>query len=65
MGHLCPRELYLGEPGGRASLLVTPKDMLSKAQKMGVCFHKGPAFWGAWRDAPFLGPLREWMNLFI
>ena len=24
------------------SLLGTPKDMLSKALEMGVCFHKGP-----------------------
>ena len=32
------------EPGGRAPLLVTPKDMLSKAMEMGVRFHRGPAF---------------------
>jgi len=33
-----------GEPGGRAPLLGTPKDMLSKALEMGVCFPKSPAF---------------------
>jgi len=42
-----------------APLLWTPKDMLSKAVEMGVCFHRGPAFgehgvtlfWGTWSDA--------------
>ena len=43
-GHLSPRELYEWNLGGRAPLLRTPKDMLSKALEMGVCFHKGPAF---------------------
>ena len=33
-----------GEPGGRAPLLGTPKDMVNKALQMGVCFHRGPAF---------------------
>jgi len=33
-----------GEPGGRAPLLVIPKDMLSKALEMDVCFPRGPAF---------------------
>jgi len=33
-----------GELGGRASLLVTPRDMLSKALEMDVCFHRGPTF---------------------
>ena len=33
-----------GEPGGRAPLLVTPKDMLGKAMEMSVRFHRGPAF---------------------
>jgi hypothetical protein len=32
-----------GEPGGGAHLLRTPKDMLSKAQEMDVCFHRGHA----------------------
>jgi len=32
----------LGEPGGWAPLLGTPKVILSKALKMGVCFHRGP-----------------------
>ena len=40
-GHLSPRKLQ-GEPGGRVPLLGTPKDMLSKALEMCVCFHKGP-----------------------
>jgi hypothetical protein len=31
-----------GEPRGRAPLLGTPKDMLSKALEMGYCFHTGP-----------------------
>jgi hypothetical protein len=35
-------EALWGEPGGRACLLGTLKDMLrSKALAMGVCFHKG------------------------
>jgi hypothetical protein len=25
-------------------------------------FPLGPRFWGTWRDAPFLGPLREGIN---
>jgi hypothetical protein len=33
-----------GEHGGRAPLLGTQKDMLSKAPKMGICFHRGPTF---------------------
>jgi hypothetical protein len=33
-----------GELGGRASLLVTLKDMLNKALEMEVCFHRAPAF---------------------
>jgi hypothetical protein len=33
------RETWRGAP-----LLVNPKDMLSKALEMDVCFHKGPAF---------------------
>jgi len=32
-----------GGPGGRASLLGTLKDMLSKALEW-ACFHRGPAF---------------------
>jgi len=40
---------------------VTLKDMLSKALEMDVSFHRGPRFWGTWRDAPFLGSLREGM----
>ena len=27
-----------------APLLVTPKDMLSKALEMDICFHRGPTF---------------------
>ena len=30
------------ELGGRALLLGTPKDMLSKALEKGACFHRGP-----------------------
>jgi hypothetical protein len=32
------------EPGGRAPLLGTPKNMQSKTLEMGACFHRGPAF---------------------
>ena len=31
-----------GEPVGRAPLLRIPKDMISKALEMGVCFHRVP-----------------------
>jgi len=27
---------------GRGPLLGTPKDMLTKALEMGICFHRGP-----------------------
>jgi len=53
-----------GEPGGRAPLLGTPKDMLSKALEMGMFPYK-PRFWGTWRDTPFLGSLRKGKNFFI
>jgi len=33
-----------GEPGGRALLLGTPKDMLSRTLEMGVCFYRYPSF---------------------
>jgi hypothetical protein len=33
-----------GEHGERTSFLGTPKDMLSKALEMGVCFHSCPDF---------------------
>jgi len=32
------------EPGGRAPLLGTLRDMLSKALEMGACVHRGLAF---------------------
>jgi len=32
------------EPGGRVPLVVTPKDILSKALEMDVCCYWGPAF---------------------
>ena len=38
------KEALWTEPRGRTPLLGTPKDMLSKALEMGVCFHKGTAF---------------------
>jgi len=45
MVHLSLSERVLcGEPGGMVPLLGTPKDMLNKGLKMGVCFHSGPAF---------------------
>jgi hypothetical protein len=33
--------------------------MLSKALEMGVCFHRGLILWGTWREAAFLGLLKE------
>ena len=60
MRHLSPRELC----EGTAPLLMTRKDMLSRALEMGVCFHRGPAFGGTWRDAPLLGRMTEW-KIFI
>jgi len=36
------RETPRRGPGGRAPSLGTPKDMLSKALEMGVCFHRTP-----------------------
>jgi hypothetical protein len=53
-----------GEHAGRAPVLGTPKDMLSKALKMGVCFHRGPLL-GNIQDCPFLGPLRKRKDFFI
>jgi len=44
MGHFSPRELYVGNPERWLTLLGTPKDMLSKALEMGLCFYRGPAF---------------------
>ena len=31
----------------------------------GHLFPWGPRFWGTWRDAPFLGPLKEGKNSFV
>jgi len=53
-----------GEHEERVPLLGTPKDMLSKALGMGISFHRGPVG-RTWRDAPYLGPLRERKNFFI
>ena len=39
MGHLCVMGTWEGAP-----LLVTPKDVLSTALEMDVCFHRCPAF---------------------
>jgi len=58
------KEALRKEPGGRVPLMGTPKDMLSKALEM-VLFPQEPRFWGTWRDAPFLGPLREAKIFFI
>jgi hypothetical protein len=54
-----------GEPRGRAPLLGTLKDMLNKALKIGICFHRGPILgnmggtlvsWGLWerREISFI-----------
>ena len=53
-----------GEPRGRVPLLGSPKDTLSKALEMGICFHRGP-FWGTWGDVPPLRPLREKGKIFF
>jgi len=47
-----------------APLLVTPKDKLSKALEMDVCFHNGPTL-GHMEGRIFIGPLREGINFFI
>jgi hypothetical protein len=53
-----------GKPVERVPLLEIPKDMLSKALEMGVCFHTGPVV-ADMGDAPFLGPSREGSNSFF
>jgi hypothetical protein len=40
MGHLSLWHLHEGNLEGGAPLLGTPKDMLSKALEMGICFHR-------------------------
>ena len=60
MGHLSPREFHEGNLEG--GLHYWAPQRLSKALETGVCFHRDPAFGGKWRDAPFLGPLREETN---
>ena len=44
-----------GEPAGRAPLLGTPKNTLSKTLEMGVCCHRGPAFGKHWWTVHSLG----------
>ena len=41
-GASLPMEALLWEPGGRAPLLRTLKDVLGKALETGNCFHWGP-----------------------
>jgi hypothetical protein len=43
---ISPQGSSMGGSGGRAPLVGTPKNMLSKALEMGICFHRGPAFGG-------------------
>jgi len=54
---LSPKELYEGNPRGRAPLQGSPKDMQIKALEIGSgnwrLFPQGPRLWGTWRDAPF------------
>jgi len=52
------------EPEGRAPLLGTLNDMLSKTGNERL-FPEGPRFGGTGNDAPFLRPLREEKHLFI
>ena len=47
-----------GEPGGRATVLWTAKDMQSKSLEIGICFNRSPVL-GNMTDAPFLEPLTE------
>jgi len=56
---------HLGELGGRASLLVTMKNMLSKALDMGVCFHTGPTSGEHRGMVLYLRYLREGEELYI
>jgi len=61
---LSPRQLHERNLEG-GLLLRNPKDMLSKALELSVCFHRVLILWGTWRDAPFLRPLKEGKNFFI
>jgi hypothetical protein len=38
---------------------VDPEGYVKEGSGDGHIFPQGPLFWGTWRDAPFLGPLRE------
>jgi len=48
----------LREPGGRALLLGTLKDMQKKGLETRISFHRGP-IWGTWRRAHLPGTLRD------
>ena len=52
-GHLSPRGLHEGGPGGRAPLLWTPKDMLSKALEW-ASVSIGVPLWGNMEGRSFL-----------
>jgi len=44
MGYLSLRELCEGNLEGGGSFTGDPKNMLSKALEMNICFHRAPAF---------------------
>jgi len=52
-----------GEPGGKAPLLGTLKDMLMLWKCPSVSI--GGPFWGTQWDIPFLGPSREGWNFYL
>ena len=54
-----------GEPGGGAPLVVTLKDMLSKALEMAVCFHTGPTVGEHREMVLYLRYLREGEKFYI
>ena len=54
-----------GEPGGKAPLLGTPKDVLRKVLEMSICFHGGPIL-GNIGGRPFLRAFKRGVKfLFI
>jgi hypothetical protein len=57
MGHVCLRDSMKGT--SREGSFIWNSKRYVKALEMGVCFHRGPCFWGTWRGTLFLGPLRE------
>jgi hypothetical protein len=55
----------LGELGGRAPIMRTPKDIKKVRLWKWAFVSMGASFWGTCGDAPILGPLRERWNFFL